>query len=128
MAYIDSNYFISEYNGIEIGDVALLNGIIARASRDIDRITNYNISDFNELTAHQQARVKEAVASQVEYLILNGETASVVAGEGSFSIGAYSETGSPGIRSGYASNVKSILGSTGLLYRGISAGDSYEAY
>ncbi|MBC1459069.1 hypothetical protein [Listeria newyorkensis] len=104
--------------------------LIVRASRDVDRFTRYAISQtgFDNLIKFQQDRVMEATAAQVEFLFLNGETASTVdSGAGSsVRIGNYSEGGGSGgnaANSGkvvmFADNIYDILAPTGLLYAGV---------
>ncbi|KGL44487.1 hypothetical protein [Listeria newyorkensis] len=129
MEFIDSEYFLAEYVGVEIS-AEELQRLIPRASRDIDRFTRYAISrtGFDNLVEFQRDRVMEATAAQVEFLFLNGETASVVdSGAGSsVRIGNYSEGGGSGgnaSNSGkvvlFANNIYEILAPTGLLYAGV---------
>lgn len=130
MDYIDKDYYRNIYKGTPIDDNVELGNLITRASRDIDRYTRYVIvqTGFDNLIEFQQDRVKEATASQVEFLDINGATASTVdsGAGGSFDIGNYGEGGgaSGASKSGgetvlFANSIYGILAPTGLLYSGV---------
>lgn len=129
LPFIDIDYYRNDYGGIEIEDDTELDRLIRRASRDINTLTKRRIGDLSTWHPDIQDMVKEATAAQVEFLFLNGETASTVvegaAAGGSVRIGSYSEskTGGPSTTSlggMYADNVASILLPSGLLYTGVS--------
>jgi hypothetical protein len=128
MAYIDIDYYRNDFMGVEVPDDTALQRLINRASRDIDVLTRFNITDFENMHVSIQDKIKLATASQVEFLVEYGETASSM-GEssgGGFSIGSYSEQkgSSASSWSGrYASSVLDYLLATGLLYRGVAAWD-----
>jgi hypothetical protein len=129
MAYIDADYYNNEYKGTPVADTTLLARLINRASDSIDHITNYKLEgvDFDKLVPFIVRQVKKATAAQVEFLAINGETASTVSeGGGGFSVGSYSENGmSAGAADGpsyydrYAITVVDYLRPTGLLYTGV---------
>jgi len=129
MAYIDADYYNNVYKGTTVSDSALLDRLINRASDSIDNITNYKLQgvDLEKLAPFIIQQIKKATAAQVEFLAINGETASTVSeGGGGFSVGSYSENGmSAGATDGpsyydrYAITVKDYLRPTGLLYGGV---------
>ncbi|MBC2392211.1 hypothetical protein [Listeria booriae] len=131
MDYIDKDYYRNIYKGSPIDSDSELDILITRASRDIDRYTRYVIvqTGFDNLIEFQQDRVKEATAAQVEFLDINGLTASTVdsGAGGSFDIGNYSEGKGAAGGGGqsnrtvtlYANNIYDILSPTGLLYSGV---------
>ncbi|MFL8888690.1 head-tail connector protein [Helcococcus kunzii] len=118
--YVDSDYYVNEYQGVEIEEKELKR-LLIRANRDIELLTN-GVIDFDNMTDINKKRVKNAVSAQVEFLYENGELASSVGGADSFSIGSYSESkhayskkDNP-ILSRYAPSVFDWLKLTGLLY------------
>ncbi|PEB52450.1 hypothetical protein COO03_11720 [Bacillus sp. AFS098217] len=130
MAYIDADYYNNEYKGTPASDETLLERLINRASDQIDHITNYKLQgvDLDKLMPFIMQQVKKATAAQVEFLAINGETASTVSeGGGGFSVGSYSENGmsagaqeEPSYYDRYAITVKDYLRPTGLLYMGLN--------
>ena len=122
---VSNEFYISVYGGVEV-DHGLLTRLIKRASRDIESLTGFNL-DFDNLSEKSQELVRLAICAQVEFLAINGETASTVANDGgSFSIGSYSESssGRNGTKSQipqsrYSASVKEYLLPTGLLYGGV---------
>lgn len=126
MGHITIDYYRNTYNGIPVADDATLQGYIDRASRMIDRLTRFAITDLSTHSAYVQDKVMLATASQVEYLAEYGPTSATVAGSsgGSVSIGSYSESG--GGASGAfvgSSDVLDYLNAAGLMYAGTQALD-----
>ncbi|HDX9500145.1 TPA: hypothetical protein ROX79_005055 [Bacillus thuringiensis] len=126
MLYIDINYYKDDYEGISVEDDFLLERLIKRACNQIDILTGFKLKgrDINALPSFIKENVKLAVASQVEYLAINGEhSATIQEGSDSFRIGNYSESGgsksSSEGRIKYADDVKGYLSYTGLLYNGV---------
>ncbi|PFW65285.1 hypothetical protein [Bacillus sp. AFS075034] len=130
MAYIDADYYNNEYKGTPVPDETLLERLINRASDQIDHITNYKLQgvDLDKLAPFIMQQIKKATAAQVEFLAINGETASTVSeGGGGFSVGSYSENGmsagaqeAPSYYDRYAITVVDYLRPTGLLYSGLN--------
>lgn len=84
MSYIDSAFYKNVYLGQDAGtDFARLE---MRASDDIDNMCNGFI--FDKLEDWRKELVKKAVAAQVEYYVVNGETYNDVENGGS--LGSYS--------------------------------------
>ena len=122
MAYIDLEYYREEYVGLEVADDATLTRLINRASRDIDLITQGRIGELSEQPVLVQKNVKLATASQVEFLLLNGETASTVSqGSSKFRLGSYSSYGSEtSVMGRYSSAIRDYLMPVGLMYSGVA--------
>lgn len=122
MAYIDLEYYREEYVGLEVADDATLTRLINRASRDIDLLTQGRIGELSEQPALVQKNVKLATASQVEFLLLNGETASTVSqGSGKFKLGSYSSYGTEtSVMGRYSSAIRDYLMPVGLMYSGVA--------
>lgn len=127
LPFVDIDYYRNDYGGIEIEDDTELDRLIRRASRDINTLTKRRIGDLGTWHPDIQDMVKEATAAQVEFLFLNGETASTIV-EGSatgkgFRAGKYTEqgTGQATTLGGmYADSIPNILLPSGLLYTGVS--------
>ncbi|MCU5722785.1 hypothetical protein OCB01_20120 [Bacillus cereus] len=125
MLYIDIEYYKNDYEGISIEDDFLLERLIKRACSQIDILTGFKLKgrDINALPSFIKDNVKLAVASQVEYLAINGEhSATIQEGSDSFRIGNYSESGGGSKSSSegqvkYADDVRGYLLPTGLLYK-----------
>lgn len=125
MGYITIDYYRNTYNGIPVAGDATLQGYIDRASRTIDRLTRFTITDLSSYSAYVQDKVMLATASQVEYLAEYGPTSTTVeGGGGDFSIGAYSEKGG-GSSSSFvgSSDVVDYLNAAGLMYAGVQTLD-----
>ncbi|VXB51800.1 conserved hypothetical protein [Exiguobacterium sp. 8H] len=129
LPFIDIDYYRNDYVGIEIEDDVVLDRLIRRASRDINTLTKRRIGDLSTWHPDIQDMVKEATAAQVEFLFVNGETASTIvqgtAAGGGVRVGSYSENEAGGSRNTsldgmYADNVVSVLLPSGLLYTGVS--------
>lgn len=88
--YLTTDFYTDEYAGVEIKGEKLT-ALIKRAERDIDRMTNFRIIDFDNQPSEIKTLVRNAVSSQVEFLNEKGETASSFSNDGAFSIGSYSE-------------------------------------
>src|SRR5690554_8196516 len=70
MAYIDAEYYVNVYKGVDAGDD--LDRYIERASDLVDQVTGYKIADLSALHPRIQELVKKATAAQVEFYVLNG--------------------------------------------------------
>lgn len=125
MGYITPGYYRDTFGGQAVEDDALLQKYIDRASRDIDRLTRFTITTFEDLHAYVQDKVMLAVASQVEYLAEYGLTSTTVddGTGGGFSIGSYSESG--GASRGFVGSpvVIEYLIASGLMYAGVQTLD-----
>ena len=95
MAYIDLDYYKTDYVGNDPDDDTELSRYIARASDMVDILTDNNISDIDDLTTLQQKCVKKATAAFAEYFVENGDVFSEQA-SGSESIGSWSQSGASG--------------------------------
>ena len=127
MPYIDADYYINEFEGVEI-DETEIDRYIKRASDVIDQVTGYKIKDFDSLPTFVQDQVKKATAAQVEFFALEGgpEVATSNDDVQSATIGSFSYTkGQAGGSVGggqtnkVSSSVIDYLKPTGLLYTGI---------
>lgn len=132
MPYIDKDFYDSEYGGTPINDVPTFDRLVKRASEIIDYLTNHALQ-FIELDSYSsfvQNQVKKATASQVEYLLTNGESKAIGGDSfGQVSAGNFSY----GNRMGDSSlnrteqmvggAVIQHLSPTGLLYQGVAVYD-----
>lgn len=121
--YVTNDYYTNEYAGIEI-NADKLNNFIKRAERDIDRLARFRIVEFDNMPEWKQKAIKNAVCAQVEFIAENGETASSYSsGNGTFSIGSYSEgsrqTTDTSDSSMYSGAAADYLWPTGLMYTGV---------
>ncbi|PGK79634.1 hypothetical protein [Bacillus thuringiensis] len=131
MAYIDADYYKNVYQGIGVGDEPTLLRLINKASEKIDQITGFKIAQrpnkLADFTPFIQEQVKKAVATQVDFFVLNGEHSANTSGElSNVSIGRFSYTDSSKSASNSSSGQNSTspevinhLSYTGLLYAGI---------
>ncbi|PFA22342.1 hypothetical protein CN384_25800 [Bacillus thuringiensis] len=130
MAYIDADYYKNVYQGIGVGDEPTLLRLINKASEKIDQITGFKIAQrpnkLADFTPFIQEQVKKAVATQVDFFVLNGEYSSNTSGAlSNVSIGRFNYTDSSQSGNGSSnqkstsSEVISHLMYTGLLYMGI---------
>ncbi|WP_144477395.1 hypothetical protein [Bacillus thuringiensis] len=130
MAYIDADYYTNVYQGIGVGDEPTLLRLINRASEKIDQITGFKIAlhpnKLDGFSPFIQDQVKKAVATQVDFFVLNGEYSSNTSGAlSNVSIGRFNYTDSSQSGNGSSnqkstsSEVISHLMYTGLLYMGI---------
>ena len=129
MAYIDAEYYVNVYKGVDAGDD--LDRYIERASDLVDHVTGYKIADLAALHPRIQELVKKATAAQVEFYVLNGGPEGVDGStDGSFSqvsIGAFQyQSGriNQQIPAGkqehrVAPAALAYLEPTGLLYQGV---------
>lgn len=121
MAYVTLEDY-EEYGGMDL-EANTLNKLLKRANREIDMLIGGE-DVYDSMTTQEQKHVKYAICSQVEFLALNGETASSVGGSwGSVSIGQYSESSgsrqgsSSGSSQRYADSVLDYLYRTRAMYR-----------
>ncbi|PFK54913.1 hypothetical protein COJ09_23530 [Bacillus thuringiensis] len=131
MAYIDADYYTNVYQGIGVGDEPTLLRLINKASEKIDQITGFKIAQrpnkLDDFTPFIQEQVKKAVATQVDFFVLNGEHSANTSGElSNVSIGRFSYTDSSksagNSSSGQNSTSPEVISHliyTGLLYMGI---------
>lgn len=129
MAYVSVDYYQNEYEGVQ-AESEQLQRLIKRAERDIDTLTSYQLLEkFDKLSPFHTKLVKNAVCSQVEFLLEKGETASSFEGEtGSVTIGSFSKSNGSnrinasqgGTQGGRVSRAcYDYLFPTGLLYKGV---------
>lgn len=124
MAYIDKQYYDNEYKGVPITDESTFNRLAERASDLIDQITSYQIGDITQYPELMQTLIKKAVAAQVEYFLLTGD--SVVHGVNELQnvkIGDFNYSTDGAAQSVVSPAVLSYLRQTGLLYRGVTVCD-----
>lgn len=135
MGYITPEYYLNEYKGVNAGAEAELEKYIMRASDLINQVTNYKLleKDFELQPKFIQEQVRKAVATQVEFYVIQGGDMEVNAGTqdyGAVGIGSFNYTrGSTGQRSGVeigsrdeqriSPNSLAYLRPTGLLYTGL---------
>lgn len=129
MAYIDAEYYVNVYKGVDVGED--FERYAERASDLIDQVTGYKIVDLAVLHPRIQELVKKATAAQVEFYVLNGGPEGVDGStDGSFSqvsIGAFQyQSGriNQQIPAGkqehrVAPAALAYLEPTGLLYQGV---------
>jgi hypothetical protein len=128
MAYIDATYYNEVYKGVAVSDTATLSRLIERASDIIDQTTGYKIAmspnGLDDYSTFIQDQVKKAVAAQVEYFLLAGD--SIVHGVNELQnvkIGDFSYSTDGAAQSVVSPAVLSYLRQTGLLYRGVTVCD-----
>src|SRR5690625_1766431 len=129
MPYIDKEYYIEDYKGVDAGE--LLDKYIVRASDLIDQVTGYKINDVDTMPDFIQKQIKKAAAAQVEFYVVQGGSEEVDAGTndfGSVRVGSFNYNLSSGqsqadIGSKDVQRVSpatlSYLEPTGLLYQGL---------
>lgn len=132
MPYITKEYYDDEYKGASVLDQAEFDRLVLRAGDVIDMITNQRLS-FSEFTKQPifiQKQVKKAVASQIDYLLMNGEASGMGAGGfGQVSAGSFSygdKAGSDALSREQQMTSASVihhLRLTGLLYQGVDVID-----
>lgn len=124
MAYIDYTFYTDVYKGVQI-DADTFSRLAERASDVIDQVTNYQIGDIAQYPEWIQSLVKKAVAAQVEYFALSGDSITHGVSElqnvklGDFSYTLNGNSGAAPI----SPAVLSYLRQTGLLYRGVTVCD-----
>ncbi|HWI50262.1 MAG TPA: hypothetical protein VNU45_18795 [Rummeliibacillus sp.] len=135
MPYIDLAYYLDDYKGKPITDQNELDRNIQRASEYVDMITNYQIGDITKQPTFIVGQIKKAAAFLTEYFIINGGYDTQLQDNvNSISIDdfSYSTGGRKGSNNGQNNStginipteLLNILVPTGLLYAGISVGDS----
>ena len=85
MGYVIPDWYKNTYQGNSIPD-ELLQGILDRASVDVDSLTRMKIKKlggFSQLSEYEKLQVQLAVCSQAEYLYLK----NTISGVSSYSIG-----------------------------------------
>ena len=123
MPYIDSDFYLDIYNGLDASSPDELNKNILRANDTIDLLTNYIFVtggvDFNSYNSILKAQVQKATAALVEHYIINGgydalkQSQSISgAGIGAFNVSTKDVQEIP-------DTVFSLLYSTGLMYTGV---------
>ena len=123
MAYATIEYY-KMFGGMDLTDETLYK-LLIRANREIEMIIGGQ-EVYDSMTPKEQQYVKYAICSQVEFLAVNGETASSVGGSfGSVSIGQYSESSgsrygsSTGSGQRYADSVMDYLYKTRAMYKAV---------
>ena len=126
MGYITPEYYNDTYKGLDAGDE--LEKFILRASDAIDQVTGYKLKNkpFEEQPQFVQEQVKKAVATQVEFYVVQGGDAEINAGAGELErvrVGHFDySTGSNGsdrdVQRVSPATI-SLLSHTGLLYAGM---------
>ncbi|WP_199425761.1 head-tail connector protein [Thermaerobacillus caldiproteolyticus] len=127
MTYIDYSYYTDVYKGVPLPDGDTFVRLSERASDVIDQLTNYQIGDITQYPEWMQTSIKKAVAAQVEYFALAGdsivhgvsELQNVKIGDFSYTLGSNSGA----VQSVVSPAVLSYLYQTGLLYRGVAVCD-----
>lgn len=76
MAIVTSDYYKNTYMGEPIADAEFPRAE-ARAERVITQITHGRAANYDALPEYQQAAVKEAICSQIEYYALYGVDVSI---------------------------------------------------
>lgn len=125
MPYVDINYYVSIYNGMEVDDEDF-QSLCERAGEIIEEMTMYRVTPVAILAMPEcvQDRVKMAVCAQIEYLDANGGADMdngvdlQSAGLGKFNFTKASGANGSTEQSIYAPRAVRILAPTGLLYRG----------
>lgn len=117
MAYVDAQYYSLLYYGISVESD--FDRLAKRASDDVDIACNYGIV-LDDLSPQQLGQLKNAVAAQIEYYVVNGDEYNNSAAGGSVSVGSYSESAGNGQRSPAAlcPRAMAYLEQTGLIFRG----------
>lgn len=125
MAYIDQTYF-SENSNIAIPE-ALEFSLLNQLAEDIINSITLNLQGYEltALPADVQEKIKNSVVRQIESLYMSGGIEALTgSAPESANIGrfSYSDGGSTGMMTGVfiPPIIKLILGSTGLLYRGVA--------
>jgi len=122
MPYITKVYYRSTYNGVAVASDTDLDRLIARASEDIDAITNDNIvlNGYDNYTTYIKNKIMLACAKQVELYAYSGYESSTFANSGSLSIGNFSTSNvNTKASEKYSKEAISLLASVGLIQRGV---------
>lgn len=128
MPYITKEYYDSVYKGTPISDGGTFDRLAARATDIVDMLTNHQLlgTELSKWPELIQGQIKKATAAQVEYLLTQGESKAMGAGEyGQVSAGNFSYGGRAGKESlsreelMTSAAVLNLLSPTGLLYRGV---------
>lgn len=116
---IDYAFYHDIYKGTRIDDMDLFVKYTDRATDIVNQLTKYRIQDLETTHETFQNAVKKAVCSEVEHLLINGETSLHGDYVSSVSVGNFSyQGGSVGqVSQATINHLKSI----GLLYSGIDA-------
>ena len=123
--YIDRDYYLNVYGGIESDDYDRL---FIRASEMIDSVTGYRIKrmGFDTLSEFQRDQVRLATAAQAEHIEKNGGISSVDSSSAvQMTLGKFSYMNASGTAEGKRFSVSgsalAALEPTGLLNRSIDA-------
>ena len=127
MAYVDAEYYETEYKGEPVPETDFP-GLLARAEEIIEELCMYRVSPVTILAMPEavQERAKKAVCAQIEYLDANGGSdldngaglQSASLGKFSYTLAAGAGTGGSSGQSVYSPRAQRLLAPTGLLYRG----------
>lgn len=116
MGYVTTEFYTDTYKGNSIPDDKL-QGMLDRASRDVDILTRMKIKKlggFSQLSSFEQLNVQLAVCSQAEHL----QTKSSLDGVSSYSIGDVSVSLEEAVET-YDKGCIAYLGQTRLIHRGL---------
>ena len=116
MGYVTPEFYKNDYHGNSIPD-DILQGILDRASMDVDTVTRMKIKKlggFSQLSEFEQLRVQLAVCSQADHI----HSKSSMEGVSSYSIGDISVSLEEAIDT-YDKGCMQYLNSTRLIYRGL---------
>lgn len=117
MPYIDFEYYVNEYEGIQVQE-SDFSKLAKRASEIIDELTDFKIKDFNNLKPFQQDRIKKATAILVEFYAVNGYENTIIQSPQSVTLGSFSLSVNPQNKS-FPEKVYTYLVDTGLFHKGI---------
>ena len=126
MPYIDYQYYTDEFKGVSL-DEGTFSSLVSRASNAVDQMTNYRIVSlgFDNLHDSIKQRIRMAVASQVEYVHINGGIVGTQSDDlTSVSINSFSYSKAPSSSAGgrpvVGPTALNYLKGTGLLYSGVT--------
>lgn len=120
MPYIDADYYLNTYKGVPAADISTLEQLINQASNDIDRVSGYRITDFENQPQYVQDQIKKAVAAQTEHLV--NKANSGIDGGVNVTIGKFKYTSSNAegsTNSEFAPAVVPLLNASGIMYTGV---------
>lgn len=125
MAYVTKVYYRDTFKGEPVDD-ADFPGLLVRAAEIIEEMTMCRVSETGmaNMPEEMQARVKNAICAQIEYLDANGGSEMDTGADlqsaslGRFNYSKAAGAGGSTTQSIYAPRAQRILYPTGLLYRG----------
>lgn len=131
MAYVDAEFYNTEYGGTPVTDPVLFDRLAKRATEQIDILTGFEIAavGLEKWPPIIADRIRKAAAAQVEYLAAVGITEANFSkgAPQSVAIGKFNVT--PGAAgqglngSKYSAGMIEHLTSSGLLYAGVRVND-----